>query len=133
MQLHGCLISGRAPTLPLKLLDAYFPPGLEHLYAHAELITQAAFLCAEWRETLEDANVFSMLEKLPRIASAAMALDKSLADWSRDLPQTYAYGVQPLTGRSHPEWLVPLLVGAWAPQSSHAYPTPVTKMLWTFY
>ncbi|KAH8886236.1 hypothetical protein GQ53DRAFT_809795 [Thozetella sp. PMI_491] len=131
--LHGCLISGRAPTLPLKLLAGFFPPGLEHVYAHADLMTQSAFLFSEWKEALEDSNIFSMLEKLPPIVSAATTLDRSFDDWSRDLPETCAYGVQPLTRGSYPEWMLPLLVGEWAPQSSHAYHSPLTKMLWTFY
>lgn len=107
--------------------------GPKHVQTLMELVYRSALLCSEWKPAFEGVDTASGLLKLSSIALLGVSLDKNLDDWSRSLPQTCAYSVEPASTESDPEWLGLLLAGRGVPRHSHNYPSLETQMVWRFY
>ncbi|WZH50069.1 Zn2-C6 fungal-type domain-containing protein [Fusarium acuminatum] len=128
----GLLTGQGLPTL-WKSVQKLGLPRLPYFYTHTELIYQSACLCKEWRTALLNFEADQDITPLFDIISQALALDKHLEGWAKDILPSLHYTVEPVSTDSQLEWLQPLLDGPWKPLHSHTYPSLMNQVLWRFY
>ncbi|CAJ0552329.1 Ff.00g063080.m01.CDS01 [Fusarium sp. VM40] len=128
--IHNSLLTGQAPSVPVNELKLR---KLPHISEHMELIYRAACLCAEWRSALFLPQSHHGWKQLSIIAGKAMSLDKQLEEWSWSLPSQLGCTAEAISVHSQPEWLQPLLTGAWTPLNTHIHPSLTVKILWRYY
>jgi hypothetical protein len=103
-----------------------------HVNLQYNLIYDVAKLCGEWRPAVEAhiARTPGSVDKLKELVGRAVEIDKNLNDWTLKLPFTWNYFVVGVEKEHHPEFMWPLLEGAWFPSQAQCYGSLMVEIKW---
>ena len=103
-----------------------------HVNRQYRLIYDVATLCGEWRPAVEAhiARIPGSIDKLKELVGRAVEIDKNLNDWTLRLPPFWNYRVVGVQKEHHPEFMWPLLEGAWFPSQAQCYGSLMVEIKW---